>query len=208
MLTEEMMTKIKDHVEQNNPGHTNPYHNARHIVGMTEVATNIYLREDPEGRDLDLIYLAGMFHDFGHTGGKESDEKNIEIACSELFRWSQGMNLGDLPKRAIAAIRCTQFPFVRGPSNLAEKCLRDADLLWASYTKDPKVVMEGLRSEIETASGKPFSYEQMLESQKSFLANAEMFTRTGKELMSHYGPLSLKLMAAYVEKRKEELAAE
>lgn len=182
---------------------TQPYHNLRHIHGMHGIAVmllNTINVTDSERFILDHICL---FHDLGHTAGVEKDGVNIALACTLFDGYCLQDNgyiiTADQAVIVKRGIRCTQFPFVNPPQSYVEYCVRDADVLYAMFHSDPAIVLEALRSEInESYHPEPVSVEQMVEGQREFMDNLDMFTSMGHTLMHQQKELFYSKLLAYV----------
>jgi hypothetical protein len=211
---------VKFH-EKNSSG-VFPYHNNSHMDEVYKLSLTLYRREKtkplPETLEYNELYfrmvlvLATMVHDYGHTGGRLDDVENIQIAIKALRKFvSHSSALTPLRRghpelmqgileKAIAAIVCTEFPFVHEPQSLLEKIVRDADLLYTAVMGKPEIVLEGLRAEIRKKLKRFISYTEMLEGQKAFLNNATLYTETGKQLWAEKAAPFYAAMEAYVEK--------
>lgn len=202
-----LLLKARQHVIENNEGKNHPYHNNQHIFGMAEIAGLIYMQvvDGVSRRDYLNLMLGCLFHDFNHSGGTVKDFFNIRASVISFYEFydrcvdanESGITLVS-PVVVENIIRCTEYPFPRTPDTLLEKCARDADILYASMSMDPKVIMEGLRHEIIISSKKHISYADMMVAQRKFAEDAVMFTGPGDDLMNIYGPKYLKAMEKYV----------
>lgn len=171
-----------------NPSKDLPYHNNEHMVGVWDTAQMLYTQEAPEDdsewRVIQLLF-ACLLHDYNHSGGKYPDAVNIENAVQAVIKTVNHCPL-ELPtgfcEVVTEAIRCTQYPFTRSPNSLLERVLRDADLLQATLSGDPKVIMEGLRQELQVSQAKDISYLEMYEQQLSFASGIYFYTLTGVRL--------------------------
>lgn len=106
------------------------YHNRTHLKVVAAVAAHL---ADLNGSDIRLAIIAGMFHDFQHTG-EGPDSKNVKIAIAGLRRaWSMRIvDLTDAEFRTVQhAILCTTYEdgqFLYEPISALEEAVRDADL--------------------------------------------------------------------------------
>lgn len=201
----------------NTAGESNPYHNNAHLFGVGQLSCEIimgaYLGSevslevvDSFNDDILTVMLAGLFHDFGHGGAKVKDDaENIRVAVRAFKRWTLQAYVNipaffpeHIKLKIISAIECTQFPHVVDPSTLAEKALRDADVLWATTSGDPVIVMQHLRKEMSEKLGAEITYEDMLEKQKVFMNDLKLFTDPGKELLAKHKSSYLASLEEYV----------
>ncbi len=102
------------------------YHNADHTRRIVKHAERLAAIEGCEGRDLELLRTAALFHDTGFLNGLEDHEKkSCAIARDELGK-------EDFSEEEVSAIcrmiMATRIP--QGPSTLPEKLLADADLFY------------------------------------------------------------------------------
>lgn len=172
-----------------NPSANAPYHNNAHMQKVASIAGALWQHEQVEF-EFDSIWaetvlmLAALFHDYGHSQGKESDSVNVSRArgCAKIFVSEHVPTMSVSALKVLdAAIECTEYPFIIAPRNKLEEVLRDADLLYATVSGDPSIIMEGLRKEIEVSLDRPVSYEEMAKGQVEFLGQQTMFTATARE---------------------------
>ena len=98
----------------NNNSLVAPYHNQSHIMNMCNTITEIYLNDIKiSENEYKLLILAALFHDFNHSQGKLSDDKNIEIALRgfETFINQIDFILSDDFDTVIGLIKTTQYPY-------------------------------------------------------------------------------------------------
>jgi hypothetical protein len=194
------------HIATYNLGDNNPYHNTKHMREMTAVALMLYRSDSHERNPMAMvdeliILVAGLWHDFSHTGGIQADAVNIQIACDSMETWVRQLWSEIVPmiysstnemvyqenmmavfiEAARDAIRVTEYPFVRTPTTLVQKCLRDADLLY-TYSDDTGRIIHGLYLELKQAGKLPegMTFPDFLKGQSTFLNGCEFFTPTGK----------------------------
>lgn len=196
-------------VLEGNPSADVPYHNNKHMVGVWNIALIIWeAEEECIGLGADWAKIALMFvtllHDYGHSAGHDSDHYNV-LSTREFVADLIARNGYTLPKRVIdvidAAIECTEFPFVVPPRNKLEMVMRDADVLYATTSLDPTVVLEDLRAEIQVAAKRDVTYEEMMVGQSKFMETAELFTETGRAIWAAYAPRYLTRLQAYVKEK-------
>ncbi|MNP89127.1 hypothetical protein D3C85_15280 [compost metagenome] len=192
-------------VLENNPSKNIAYHNNFHMIKVAEIAAELwkndysYLEIGDAWGEIALL-ISAMLHDWGHSGGHETDDVNIRVACTEAEIFISGSLVSWPEVRTIIteAIQCTQFPFVRPPKNKVERVLRDADLLYTAIYGDPAVVIEHLRSEVEVSQGRSITRREMLRGQEDFLKSAVMFTPHGEKLWTEHAYLFFQSMCDYV----------
>lgn len=187
-----------DYICRSNGGRGNAYHNTEHMFGAAklgwkiwevEVAENKLPDDSPDFRMVDVI-VALLWHDFDHSGGRLSDAENIEDAIAafdhflDLPEFAEiNMKLGYYDGQAHSVkdlIRVTEFPFVHEPRFLAEKIVRDADLLY-SFADNTGPILKGLYDELSTSNRIPedMVFLDMIRGQTKFHNEVQLFTATG-----------------------------
>jgi len=139
-----------------------PYHNFYHaecvFLNCYEGALLSNLEED----EIRGLCVAALFHDFNHSGGNLTDDKNITEAIKGLeiaqkYASSAHLGLNKLSlETAINAIKITEYPYVKEPSTVPEQIIRDADLMQI-YEEDRRTLLKqylGLKAELELKSYK------------------------------------------------------
>lgn len=187
-----------DYICQNNAGRNNPYHNTEHMFGAAKLGWKLWEAEvaegelpddSPEFRMVDVI-VALLWHDFDHSGGRLSDAENIEDAIAAFNHFLDlpefadiNMKLGYYADRAHVVeelIRVTEFPFVHEPRFLAEKIVRDADLLY-SFSEHAGPILKGLYDELSDIGRLPsgMTFLDMVQGQHKFHDEVQLFTAAG-----------------------------
>ena len=192
-------------------GYVEPrYHNLKHIHGMHSIARRLGVTASLTEHEFEILDYACLFHDVLHTGGKESDSYNIHNAIILFRHYVELVNkeyldtvrepvITDIVAEAVVrVISCTEFPFTREPETEVERCIRDADILYATLHSDPSVIMDDLRSEMEISQKRSISYAAMYEGQLTFMANLTLYTIEGRRLFGIHTPTYLAKMKAYV----------
>lgn len=185
---------VREYVDTNNPSRYMPYHNNQHMQEVALNAVKLYRMEEdncqpvaafgPRFDEMTLL-VAGLFHDYGHSGGLLPDKANIAMACEILnvYAHKQGADLpGQVCKEAIELIRITEFPFVHEPKTSLQRILRDADLLGFLGPHGPYNVISSLRLEMNVKAEKPLSPMEMYERQVEFVKDVTFFTKSAQQL--------------------------
>lgn len=128
------------------------YHDHNHIFAVVINANKIAMQMNLSTEERQILFIAALFHDYGHSYGHETDTYNVTNAISELYAMQMSYAwLLDVPPHIIEAaadaILCTIFPFRIRPKTTVECVLRDADLTM-SLEPDADVFAEGLQNEI------------------------------------------------------------
>lgn len=197
-----------------------PYHSFEHMCGVWEIAQKLWTAEkalphfvqfEPEDISLAKLMVGTMFHDVHHCGGRLTDRENIRLAIREiklfvlikskvindLFSRKYPKELGSILYGAIGIVDCTEYPYIKEPATTLERIMRDADVLYAVNTKDPKVIMEHLRTEIETARQHQVTYEDMLQGQLKFMDSVKFYTAAGQAMWDELAVPYMEQLKAY-----------
>jgi len=173
--------KAFNYLIKNNTSSNLPYHNTRHCINVFNTAIDI---ADDYGNisDEKLIELgvACLFHDINHSGGKLTDQKNIQIACTEFIKFydslSNRLKDGIRPNYVCELILYTIFPRVGIPINIAEEIIMDSDLIQCYDTDWVLFAIKGLADE------RGVSMSQSLSDQINFINSVEYITKYAQEL--------------------------
>lgn len=197
-------------VLETNPSANLPYHNNEHMKQMWALARTIWEREEEDVGLGDstwnyvVLMFACLFHDWDHSGGHDSDHYNV-LRAREFVEELIAKNGYTLPGRVIKAIddaiAVTEFPFVIQPKNRLEAVIRDADSLYATHRRDPTVIIDGLRQEMEVKFGNAISDQQMLDGHIDFMAKTTMFTKTAHDIWAANAQPFVEDLKRYVKER-------
>ena len=69
-----------------NTARNNPYHNNVHTFIVVDLIHQYCIEKGIQGQLARTLHIAALYHDFGHSSGKLTDEENIKIACDGLIR--------------------------------------------------------------------------------------------------------------------------
>lgn len=128
-----------------------------------------------------IVVLAGIFHDYNHSGGILTDDKNIDIAIEGLtLAYNQigleaceaALQFGVLAPlltpeeiaKTIQTLRITKYPYETDPITITEMIIRDADLM-QPYEENVSVLKnqyEGLRIEMERTYPMKFTAKEFV----------------------------------------------
>ncbi len=172
-----------------------PYHNDYHVFCMV---WNCYLGamyEQCSLAETRALILAALFHDFDHSGGRETDDLNVTraelrfidaVTTTGKLRMQSGQreNLsGEEIALARSAIQITKYPYDRDPVTIVERIIRDADLM-QPYEPDRELLRRcyrGLQQEVELSKGMKFTDEQFASGMKAFLDSVVWHTSWATE---------------------------
>jgi hypothetical protein len=165
----------------------NPYHNTLHELQNCYYAWSCYVNDsgDKSGPGAADLLQASLFHDHNHSGGILRDDANVARAVEFAQR-----EVG-LKDPALRIINCTQFvdgKFPIEPTNLAERCIRDADLM-TIYSQEGFRLMLGLFEEMSGKKLAKFSEDEVrnaLGRTEVFLLSQTMYTDHGKRMRDEH----------------------
>ena len=158
----------------------NPYHNFRHMSHVLWLCYKAcqYYSHELQPRQMRVLLIAALFHDFDHTGRphRGDEDINIEIAISGVRRYLASDDRALMPEIE-ALIEATHFPYKADSHlDLLGKIIRDADLVQALSPVWIQQVVIGLARE---AGVSPL---EMLKAQSSFLTSLRFNTRWAQQL--------------------------
>lgn len=191
------LTPMWEYIARSNPAKVNGYHDTVHMFEVAKLAWKIWsveVGEQSRANDhydltLKALMIACLWHDYDHSAGYLPDVENIKVALTSLDHWRalpeyievaeeifkdlQAWRVGEL-------IRVTEFPFVHEPMYMAEKIIRDADLLY-SFADATGPILNGLYTELANAGKFPpeVTFQRMIEGQAKFHDEVQLFTHTG-----------------------------
>ncbi len=163
----------------NNKSNAAPYHNLNHLLTVTK---GIYdaMQYEGMGKDKKLkeMLILGLFHDFNHSAGKKTDDKNISDAKKALIEFLKEEKIDadiDFMEKVLDA---TQYPYVIETKDLDiyQKIIRDADIIQVFQYNWIHQSVFGLSQELN------MDFIPFIQGQKKFLAAVEFNTSWGKEM--------------------------
>lgn len=202
-----LIKKAYKYVIYNNESNFLPYHNLSHLLNVAGWSYEILKSVD--ATDIHRQYLmivAGLFHDFNHSGGKEKDDHiNIKYALAGFDNFIKDSNFAvpefsDEDYKFIQTIiKYTKFPH---ESILEEDkefelyigIIRDADLLQMTCDSYVPHVVLGLSKESN------ISIEDMIKSQSKFIDSIKWNIPIVAELFNKFWYNLLKQNSEYLEK--------
>lgn len=184
----------------------NPYHNTLHelqhvywSMACFGNATEDVPKGDPE---VNALLIASLFHDHNHSGGRLTDDLNVERARAFVQIELDGNAQTD------ALIAVTQFvdgKFPVEPTNLAEQCMRDADLM-SIYSREGQNLLLGL---FEEMSGREFGtftdseVEDAVNKTETFLKAQTMYTEHGRRMFQDHFPNAMERFRKFAKDRRK-----
>ena len=205
-----------DYVKTNNPSANLPYHNNQHqfLVALTTwrlVSVGKWNIPMYDIGDLPFyakdLFVAALFHDYNHTGGREDDSANIMRALDAMWDWSKMYDPGQSyfdPDLVANLIMATQFPWQAHTYDEAgfddmRDILRDADILASAEIAGFSMPITGLPVELEHKLGKVLSPTEMVAGQHDFMTKLQLHTEPGKVMWAKLYPHILNAQQAFAE---------
>lgn len=152
------------------------YHDAIHTMDVYSVARQLAQHEGIEGKSLDLLLTAALFHDAGFLISPEEHEFR---SCNIVRETLPGFGYSDTEIDIICGlIMATKIP--QSPKQHLEEILCDADLDYlgrADFFERSQLLYEEMSS-----LGKVNSREEYNRMQLAFLHNHHYFTATSKRI--------------------------
>lgn len=182
------VTPAFDHVRDFNPSNNLPYHNWYHACCMVEKVVEGANYHNLPYRSIRHLILAALFHDFAHSGGKQTDTSNITKAISAVnqfeYNWSRTPDKDSIDLREVKQlIYVTEYPYVLDPVCIEQKIIRDADLMQGLRSTWKEMIIDGLRIEMSIRLGKELTQEDMCLGQVKFLKNVKAYSGWGEHIM-------------------------
>lgn len=127
----------------------NPYHNELHCRIVATVAVHLAKHYNISATDIALLELAAFLHDVDHSGGRDTDDVNIDFALSFIKDSKYVPKLTEAAMETLKGlIRATEFPRNNEVTfTELEQILQDADLIATSLCKDSTKYLIGLYEE-------------------------------------------------------------
>lgn len=205
-LAKHRLNNALHYVEEISVSNFAPYHSLAHCLTVVKWCGRLAsLLNLPESEEKPLI-LAALFHDFNHTEGHEEDSVNIARALDGLNAFCDLHDIdSEIRDAAIANIRVTQFPFVFEPTTLAQKIIRDADIMQSLEPNRVEVLVEGLRKELEVKFKRKISRSEFCENQVSFLEDIKLYTTPARVIFDAAKPDLFAEFTALAERKRKSV---
>jgi hypothetical protein len=156
IITRYDLEKFVEFYEHMNPSSNLPYHNRYHMYCMVLNCYEAAFHEALDNTSIRGLLAGAIMHDFGHSGGKQTDSWNIQLAITSLkaaqsyaASTCQGLSSTEL-ESAIDCIKSTEYPYIEKFLTLPQRIIRDADLM-QPYESSDYVLLEqykGLKQEV------------------------------------------------------------
>lgn len=193
------------YVQLENQSNGVPYHNLDHMLTVTKWCGRIASMMALDATEEKALLLAAIFHDFNHTAGKEEDHANIELAVAGLRRFCEIHRMEDeIRDLAIDNIRVTEYPFIYEPKTLAQKIIRDADIMQSPEPNRVEVLATGLRRELEVKFKRKITRSEFCKNQVSFLEGIKLYTTPAQVMFDAAKPYLFAEFTALAERGKRK----
>lgn len=155
------------------------YHCLAHSISVSEDATLIGDFENVGAEDLEILQLAGLFHDTGYAKNPAIHER-LSAENASLFLKKQSF-----PEHKIELIRdlILATSMTTAPKSLLEGIMKDADLAHLGK-KSFNANSESLRHERETIDGEEINQEDWISENIEFLQDHSWYSKGGKKLFN------------------------
>ncbi len=157
-----ILTDAQRHCRRFGQHSANPYHNLRHCETVAKVAIFYGMKSGLERNDLVTLGLAGLFHDFNHSGEPLEilpDRENIQRALQGFQQYSNTRFIkAELSRMVCRIIANTEVQKINGqirfqePTEYLDTFIRDADVSQLLFSEG-REMQEGLAREM----GLPFN---------------------------------------------------
>lgn len=155
------------------------YHCLAHSLSVSEDAIRIGELEKVTAEDLELLQIAGLFHDTGYAKNPAIHESlSAENASLFLKKHSFPDHKIEVIKNLILATSMTT-----APNTLLERIMKDADLAHLGK-KSFNVNSDSLRHERETLDGDDINQEDWITENIEFLQDHNWYSTGGKKLFN------------------------
>ncbi len=153
------------------------YHDIKHTLDVYTVAMRYGRMEKLGSDDVELLGIAGIFHDTGYIYRYEKNEPEGAMVAESYMR-KEGFREEEI-RKVKALIMATQMP--QRPRGLMQQIMCDADL--DSLGRDDFIRRGNmLRKELEGRRKKPFSEDEWNSIQIDFIKSHKYFTKSARKL--------------------------
>lgn len=178
------------------------YHNLQHTLEVVDAAITIGKKENINEADMEIVVLAALFHDTGHTMLHEGHEEvSQQIAEDFLLAQQVDSQVINQVKELIGATRMPQKP-----TSLLAEILCDADLYHLSST-DFVQKADLLRQEWHNLEQQTHTDEAWVKQNVDFLKKHQYFTPYGKETLELGKEKNIKQQKKALKKLKDKIDA-
>lgn len=173
------LRKAFKYIIKNNKSNGAPYHNLNHLLTVTKaVYDGVSEETTADDKMMKEMLITAIFHDFNHSAGKTTDDKNIEEAKKGIKNFLKEEKIDADFKFISEVLDATQYPYIidKKDLNIYQGIIRDADIVQVMMYNWIHQSAFGLSQEF----GK--SFEEFIPAQKKFIESVEFNTQWGKNL--------------------------
>lgn len=176
-ITEEASDYVFDLMKTKLPG-VYVYHNYKHTEDVVEAIKKIGNKTGLSDEEMEIVTLAGWFHDAGFTE-KSDNHEDVSIEIARNFLKEKNYKEENIEK-VVSCINSTRYP--QTPTNILDEVLCDADLYHLG-TKDNESKSDLLRVEWEKAGNKKYTQLEWLKLNIDFLTTHKYFTKYARKAL-------------------------
>lgn len=173
------LKKAFKYIILNNKSNGAPYHNLNHLLTVTK---GVYdgMQFEGLGKDKRIkeMLLTAIFHDFNHSAGKKTDDKNIAEAKKSLRKFLKEEKIEADIVFMEKILDATQYPYVLEVKDLDiyQKIVRDADIIQNFMENWIHQSVFGISQELN------LNFISFIQNHKKFFATMKFNTAWGKQL--------------------------
>lgn len=162
----------------NQPANQSPYHSIDHLFTvLRSCVQTASLKENETKLELEL-FIAALFHDYGHRGTMGNDHDNI-LKALEGLKLFHDANPNEFALGTTGYfIACTEYPYVVSDELVTKeaKILRDADMSYMFEDLSIVKLYNGLRTEFRQ------DLKTFVDSQEKFFNSMKFYVKSNQEL--------------------------
>jgi hypothetical protein len=185
------LDKFWNYVQINNPSGQLPYHNNEHMYNVARVAYELYCEDHViDGNfaiaEARVLIVAGLIHDYDHSGGKQPDNENIKRHVSKVsYLAKRGLieNFSEEDWKGVKQlIRSTEFPHKDREWHDLQDYIRDADFMYSLEIHSLRPIMHGISEELTHKLGRVMEPAEFIVAQRKFLGEVRMYSQPGQRI--------------------------
>lgn len=175
------------------------FHSFNHTKNVVQAIQEIGMHSGMNDSEMEILELAGWFHDLGYTTTtKNHEDKSAEIAKEFLTAKKYAP---ENTSQVIGCILATKMP--QNPKNKLEEVICDADLVHLGK-EEYLEISELLQEELEQILDKEIGDRDWYLNNKSFIENHEFFTKYARKKYAERVRKNLNLVTQKITKMAEE----
>ena len=175
------------------------YHNVNHTKGVVDATLEIGRGSGLNEEELEIVQLAGWFHDIGYAQDSSKHEA-IGAHLASAFLQERNFPAAKITQ-VIRCIEATRMP--QQPESKLEEVICDADMVHLAR-EDFLDKTKSLRDELENEFEEQISDKKWLKQTLRFLKNHRYFTGYAQKKYENAKASNLKLVVQILKKMKSE----